>query len=331
MRNGSNIEKSVVRKVNPIAVQLEITDRCNMHCPMCISSDHCDNPLVKTLTTDEIVDKVLLPLKERGVHSLSLSGGEPTISPYLIDVMIEAKKLGFGLFLATNALSERMHSFASVFDALAGAPSAAIQISFDSKYPEEMNEIRGGDYFEVVTKNLSTLVAMSKETNGEVRLVCVVVVQEANASSFVDTVQYLLDMGVERVTVQLRHDYSEIDASNWAIQPPLLLSDAAKNAILLHARVLFEKARLDAKISVVGGSWENWEAFLRQPTEMKVKCNAMKRVFVDPYGNLRGCIHSKIIGSLDETGINEFLDSDAYADFLRFASVCNICIHGCAR
>lgn len=314
----------------PVTVQLEITDICNMRCPMCITTDHRNNPKLPTLSVDFIFSSILRPLKKMGLDWLSLSGGEPTLSPYLLEVIRDARDLGYGIFLATNALSERVNTFENILQSIETGRSA-IQISFDSLHEEEFNIIRGGNYYTPVVQNIKKIRQLLIDNNYSSLLAISVVIQEHNAKSFIDTIDFALSiLQADRIIVQLRHDYRDVTPSNWRKLTPLILTPKARDSILRNGEILFNKSKNDPRIGVIGRNLDNWDAFLTCPTTIKQKCGSSKRIFIDPYGNLRGCIHSQILANLNDVTIDEYLNSHAYRKFLAFSEICNICIHGCA-
>lgn len=314
----------------PITVQLELTDVCNMHCPMCITSQQFAGGRKTTLSPEFIFSEILTPLKKLGVQWLSVSGGEPTLSPHLLQVLQQARDLGYGIFLATNALSEQLHPFDSILRLMETGRSA-IQASFDSLHKNEFNAIRGGDFYDAVCVNIKKLRLLLDAHNYSTKLAVSIVVQEDNAESFPETADFALSvLKADKVIVQLRHDYKEVTKDNWKSQLPPVLSPQKKKTIIKNAVTLFEMSKKDNRIGVIGRHLDNWEAFLKKPSSVRQKCGSGKRIFVDPYGNLRGCIHSPIITNLHKTSILDYLASKPYHDFLSFAKQCNICIHGCA-
>lgn len=318
----------------PVTVSFAITDACNMRCPMCMASWR----MRKSRESSEVkVDpafffsNVLRPLKESGASFLSLNGGEPTLSPHLLEVMRGARALGYGIFLATNALSEKVNSFENILNEMESS-SSAIQVSFDSFKEEEFNLIRGGNYYSIVHGNILKIRDLIDKNNHQVKLVANIVVQENNAESFLQTIDYALSvLRVHRVLVGLRHDYEEVTCDNWKNQKPLVVTDSARGIILKNAKILFDIQHENKRVGVCGADAGDWEALLTRPRDIKQKCGSAKRIFVDAEGNLRGCIYSPVIANLREVNIKTFLRSKAYKDFLVFSEYCNICIHGCAK
>lgn len=100
------------------SIHLHITDACNLRCGHCYSdsSPHRDG----WLTFDQCVRAI-----ERGAalgyRHLSISGGEPTLAPWLGDLGEAARSLGFSSSVVTNGLvhSERALGALAAFDTVA--------------------------------------------------------------------------------------------------------------------------------------------------------------------------------------------------------------------
>ena len=86
----------------PIAVQLDVTYRCNERCVHCYL-DHDDHG---EMTTDEIYG-VLDELAEAGVFFLTLSGGEVFMRRDFLDIVEYARSLMFCVKIKTNAFMIR--------------------------------------------------------------------------------------------------------------------------------------------------------------------------------------------------------------------------------
>jgi len=85
---------------------VDLTNRCNMMCDPCFT-DANQVGFVCELTWEEI-KKILdrsITLKPRRQMSVQFSGGEPTLSPYFIDAIAYARKVGFNsVQAATNGI-----------------------------------------------------------------------------------------------------------------------------------------------------------------------------------------------------------------------------------
>lgn len=78
---------------------IEIVDGCNVRCGVCF---HRTAPAIKTL--DEIREDLRTASRLRRLHTVTISGGEPTLHPQLCEVVRLIKEQGFHAFLLTNGL-----------------------------------------------------------------------------------------------------------------------------------------------------------------------------------------------------------------------------------
>lgn len=86
----------------PLAVQMDLTWRCNERCVHCYL-DHEDRG---ELRTDEVL-RVLGELADAGVFFLTLSGGEIFMRRDLFEIIEHARELSFSVKLKTNAVMIR--------------------------------------------------------------------------------------------------------------------------------------------------------------------------------------------------------------------------------
>ena len=78
-----------------------LTYQCNGNCPFCI--EH--NIGKKGLLSDENFDRAIEFAVEKGLTSIFLHGGEPTIHPHIVDFAKKAKKEGFLVKMFTNGIN----------------------------------------------------------------------------------------------------------------------------------------------------------------------------------------------------------------------------------
>ncbi len=88
-------------------VRLSVTDRCNFRCVYCMSPDVKYLPKMQLLKIDEYI-RLLQLLQGMGVSKLRITGGEPTLYPYLDDLLEHAGQMGFkDIALTTNGSNIR--------------------------------------------------------------------------------------------------------------------------------------------------------------------------------------------------------------------------------
>jgi uncharacterized radical SAM superfamily Fe-S cluster-containing enzyme len=106
---------------------IDLTNRCNMMCDPCFM-DANQVGFVHELTWDEIktmLDKAIT-IKPRRQMSVQFSGGEPTLSPYFLDAVAYARKVGYNsVQAATNGIE-----FAKSFEFAKQAAEAGLRYAY---------------------------------------------------------------------------------------------------------------------------------------------------------------------------------------------------------
>lgn len=84
-------------------VLLELTNRCNLNCPVCFASAGEGEP--RDLTLEEIARQYDMLMERGGPFNIQLSGGEPTLREDLPEIIALGREKGFTFFqLNTNGL-----------------------------------------------------------------------------------------------------------------------------------------------------------------------------------------------------------------------------------
>ncbi|MBV6430345.1 MAG: Coenzyme PQQ synthesis protein E [Bryobacteraceae bacterium] len=101
-----NHGSSTVRHGRGSVLTVDLTNRCNMMCDPCFM-DANQVGFVHELTWDDIKQLLdnAITIKPRRQMSVQFSGGEPTLSPYFLDAIRYARKLGYqSVQAATNGI-----------------------------------------------------------------------------------------------------------------------------------------------------------------------------------------------------------------------------------
>jgi uncharacterized radical SAM superfamily Fe-S cluster-containing enzyme len=101
-----NHGSSTVKYGRGAVLTVDLTNRCNMMCDPCFT-DANQVGFVCELSWQEIKDILdrSISLKPRRQMSVQFSGGEPTLSPYFVDAIAYARKVGFNsVQAATNGI-----------------------------------------------------------------------------------------------------------------------------------------------------------------------------------------------------------------------------------
>jgi len=121
---------------------LEVTHRCNLHCPVCFAASGMD--AAPDPGMDRIAE-ILEMLRERTHCSpIQLSGGEPALREDLPEIVALARKMGFDhVQVNTNGL--RLAQDPDFGQALRDAGTAVVYLQFDGMTDSVYRQIRGAD------------------------------------------------------------------------------------------------------------------------------------------------------------------------------------------
>ena len=136
---------------------VDLTNRCNMMCNPCfMDANRSVTFTSRRLKTPKRFSIVPSPLKPRRQVIILFSGGEPTLSPYYLEAVAYAKKIGFYRILAaTNGI--RFAEDLEFCKAAKAAGQHGVYLQFDG-VSEEKNKHRGvGNLFDVKLRAIENL------------------------------------------------------------------------------------------------------------------------------------------------------------------------------
>ena len=135
---------------------IEVTDQCNLRCPICFADSGPHRPGFRDMATIErMLDAVVANEGEPDV--VQISGGEPTIHPRFFDILDAAKRRPIRhLMINTNGLTiAREAGFA---ERLADyMPGFEVYLQFDSLKRDALMELRGADLVRIRHEALAAL------------------------------------------------------------------------------------------------------------------------------------------------------------------------------
>jgi uncharacterized radical SAM superfamily Fe-S cluster-containing enzyme len=126
-------------------VLLELTQRCNLRCPVCFASaaESDGDPDLR-----EIEDWLRLLLAHGSQVNIQLSGGEPTVRDDLPEIITLARSMGFD-FVQVNTNGIRLAKEAGYAQRLADAGLDCVFLQFDGVSDEVYQRIRGTRLLEI--------------------------------------------------------------------------------------------------------------------------------------------------------------------------------------
>ncbi len=121
-------------------VLLELTNRCNLSCPVCFASAGEGEP--KDLSLEEIARQYDMLMAKGGPFNIQLSGGEPTVRDDLPEIIALGREKGFSFFqLNTNGL--RLAHEPGYAKKLKEAGASCAFLQFDGLRDETYQTLRG--------------------------------------------------------------------------------------------------------------------------------------------------------------------------------------------
>jgi uncharacterized radical SAM superfamily Fe-S cluster-containing enzyme len=185
---------------------LEITDVCNLNCPVCYAESGTHRSTHKPLAT--VIAMLDAVVKNEGEPDVvQLSGGEPTLHPDFFAILDAARARPIRhLMVNTNgiriaqdpAFAERLASY---------APGIEIYLQFDSFRPEALKSLRGADLTRIRREAIEVLNALNLSTT-----LVMTLKKGLNDDEIGDVVQYAIAQPCIRgVTLQPIQDAGRVE------------------------------------------------------------------------------------------------------------------------
>jgi hypothetical protein len=132
-----------VHKTNTILANIDITNRCNLRCPICFANAAASGYLYEP-TVEQIHEMMTVLRNQEPVKctAIQFTGGEPTMRLDLFHLIRMAKEMGFKhIQLATNGL--KLSESVNYCYLLRESGLKTVYLQFDSVNPESYLETRG--------------------------------------------------------------------------------------------------------------------------------------------------------------------------------------------
>lgn len=294
----SNPNKKAVRfeicnSIYPVTASIELTYKCNLHCLHCYG----DYGNIDCEMKKEDIISLLNDLKSINIKNVEFTGGDISVYPQLIDVLLEAKRLKFNhIVLLTNGivLSEEVLNFI-----IENKDTVYMQIDLHSLHDE---------YLTWFTKRSNTLNRICKNiellaSNGVLIRVSTIVTKH-NVNELYNIADWAYGKGV----------------STYAISPVMELGRALdeNNDLFLSDETLTIMAEQVNKIN------DTYKGFLRDPATEKnyrENCGCITTdVCITPEGDIKVCAVDDmksvrcLLGNVFKESIKEIFDN--HQDFV---------------
>ena len=168
-------------------VLIDVTERCNQHCPYCFAKaeyDECEEP---DLAEIERKYDLLLDLGEERPFNIQLSGGEPTVREDLPEIIRMGRDKGFE-FIQINTNGRRLALEEGYAKILKAAGATVIFLQFDGTNDQIYEVLRGEPLLEIKKR----VIANCRKAGLPVTLVPTVV-KDVNYNNIGSMMDVLLD------------------------------------------------------------------------------------------------------------------------------------------
>jgi tetraether lipid synthase len=126
----------------PLMAMVEITNRCNMACPVCFTDANQSADDISVTQARHYLEQ-LLEVTESPIP-IQISGGEPTVHDGLPEIISQAKSLGYkNIELVTNGIKIACDD--TMLPKLKSAGLSSVYLQFDGLNKENLLKIRGRD------------------------------------------------------------------------------------------------------------------------------------------------------------------------------------------
>jgi len=169
-------------------LRISVTDRCNFRCTYCMPEEGMQwLPREEVLSFEELERIAGLLVRQHGIRSIRLTGGEPTVRAHLPVLVRKLASLPVDLALTTNGAT--LHSVAP---GLAEAGLRRVNVSLDTLQPDRFTELTRRDQLADVLLGIDAAL----EAGLSPVKVNVVVVRGVNDDEVVELARYGRSRGV---------------------------------------------------------------------------------------------------------------------------------------
>lgn len=181
-----------------------LTGACNFACPYCQTLGGDKAPTIDKDFAFALIESML----KYGLRELRLSGGEPTLIPWLPDLVEFAVSKGIRVAVSTNGYApERIYS------GLVAAGVTEFSISLDSVDPAEADRLSGG-HKNVLVRVLGNIQAIT-DLGAEVYIGMTCCSASRTPQQMQETVEKVAELGVTDIKIMSPAQEGEILDTTW--------------------------------------------------------------------------------------------------------------------
>ena len=270
--------------------RISVTDRCNFRCQYCMPEEGLDwLKREELLTFEEIIRVTKILVENYGIHSVRLTGGEPTLRANLSDLISMLSELPIEIALTTNGITLEKNAHL-----LRSAGLSRINISIDSLKAEKFKEITHRDEMRKVIAGIEA----SLEAGLSPVKINVVAMRGVNDDEILDFAKF----GRDRSVIVRFIEFMPLDADeNWSASAVLSQEEIFSTINSVYPLEAVERSNAPAsRFRFVDGQGE---IGIVASVSQKF-CGTCDRIRITADGQFRNCLFSN-----EELNLKEALRS----------------------
>lgn len=299
-------------------VMLLIIYRCNLRCNYCFYSigdekyKGIKGSKREELTTDEIINQIIIPAKQMGVKKIVISGGEPFVRKDLYPILKFISRMGIKCTLQSNLAL----NIEEVLQDLEILKSIKFQVSLDGV--REKNDVqRGTGSYEKTIYNIKRIVQRCKEENIKHRIQLNTVLIYQNIDSVYEYFEQMREFGINEFSFQLlsnnENNYEQNKLTNVMIKKLIYDMEQIK-------RIAQEKD-IEVFCFPIDIKTENYDYLDRWYNTLRMQewkgCPYIdKTIRISPYGDIFSCVETPFT-NLKEHDLSEAIQSQERLLFIK--------------
>lgn len=272
-------------------INFEITNSCNQNCI------YCYNKFNTSATGSNPIKTLQRLLKVTNLRQLTITGGEPTLSEYLLECVVHAKLQGLKVVIITNGSIANQNLFLKLIK----AGVSHFQITVNSLDANIHNKLAGAE--QVLENTLRTIDFIIKSGG---KVIPSIVLTILNSTSLNKAFEFFYKINLKTIIIN-RYNLSEGEYSKKLLFPTDLLKSTFKMVDDLAAKYnLNVTSNVCTPFCILNPQDYHNIHFGTCPDNPK-----LKPITVDSEGNVRLCNHSpKIIGNIFKNEFSEMFYSE---------------------
>ena len=274
--------------------RISVTDRCNFRCQYCMPEEGLDwLKREELLTFEEIIRVTKILVENYGIHSVRLTGGEPTLRANLSDLISMLSELPIEIALTTNGITLEKNAHL-----LRSAGLNRVNISIDSLQAEKFKEITHRDEMRKVIAGIEA----SLEAGFSPVKINVVAMRGVNDDEILDFAKF----GRDRSVIVRFIEFMPLDADeNWSTSSVISQEEIFSTINSVYPLEAVERSNAPAsRFRYIDGQGEI--GIVASVTQKF--CGSCDRIRITADGQFRNCLFSN-----EEFDLKEALRSGSSA------------------